>query len=232
MSIFDLSSVLIITLNGFVIILFSFLLYVIFKQYKLRISSEEKMLKKKTFDRSLALLEEARQRSIEIINESSAKSQEILHDSDLLTADAREFLKKQLKDASNKQVKKLDTVTSEMLRDYKDALEKEKDLSVNVIKGVSEDIKGEALNEIDEFAKVLHKETVDSEKAVEEKLNAEYEKVRAEVEAYKKEQIQKIHSKINDLMADVVRELIGSELSVEQHEHLVMEALNKAKSKL
>lgn len=232
MSIFDLSASLIIILNGFVVILFSFLLYVVFKQYKLRISSEEKMLKQKIFDKSLALLENARQRSIEIIKESNVKSQEILHKSEFLSSDARSFLKKQLEDASNKQVIKLENTTEEMLLGYKEALKKEKEFGVKTMQKVSKDIKLEALDEIDEFAKVLHKETVDSEKAVEKKLSAEYKKANSEIENYKQEQIQKINSKINGLITDIMRELIGSELSVEQHENLVMEALNKAKSQL
>lgn len=232
MSIFDLSTSLIIILNGFVVILFSFLLYVVFKQYKLRISSEEKMLKQKIFDKSLALLENARQRSIEIIKESNVKSQEILHKSEFLSSDARSFLKKQLEDASNKQVIKLENTTEEMLLGYKEALKKEKEFGVKTMQKVSKDIKLEALDEIDEFAKVLHKETVDSEKAVEKKLSAEYKKANSEIENYKQEQIQKINSKINGLITDIMRELIDSELSVEQHENLVMEALNKAKSQL
>ncbi len=85
------------------------------------------------------------------------------------------------------------------------------------------------LDEVKEFADTLHKETIESQQIVEQKVQEEYKKVEGEIKQYKDEQMAKIEESIYDILHDVSHKVMGKALSLKDHEALVLEALEEAK---
>lgn len=94
---------------------------------------------------------------------------------------------------------------------------------------VSENIEKAAEGELAEFRKTLEKETVESEKMVQERVNTEYENMRQRIRAYETEKMRQIDERVNVILADVAKEVFGAGIDLSSSEEMVMAALDKAK---
>lgn len=86
-----------------------------------------------------------------------------------------------------------------------------------------------AQREINDFKKALETETINIEKTVGEKIATRYEEVRKEIEEYKAKQIAASDQKINKVLAGVLQKLLSKTINVDEHQKLVIKALEEAK---
>lgn len=98
-----------------------------------------------------------------------------------------------------------------------------------VARQIAIDFKNEAIAEIGRFKKELEENVIDSEKAAEKVLAEEFDKVRAEVDAYKKQKEAEIDAKVKQILIDVTKSVLGSSIDFRAHEDLVIKALTDAK---
>ena len=75
----------------------------------------------------------------------------------------------------------------------------------------------------------MTRETIESQKLMNKKINEEYEKVKADLEQYRKEKLDLIDASINQIILKVVQDVLGEAIPLSKHEELVIEALEKAK---
>lgn len=263
---FDYLSLFLILLNIFVFLLFSFLVFVIYKSYKTGLTEEEEVIKESSYKKAQALLDEARSKSMAILKDSTVKAKEVINSVEFLTEDVKKELHKEFNELSEAQFDQIEKLNTELLNSYAKALSEEKDKNVASLKyisdsiekeaaqeisqfkevstnmekeaakelsefrKVSEGIEGQAVKELDEFRKALEKETVASEKAVQEKLDQDYEKVRQKLTAYESEKMKQMDERINSVLADVAKEVFGTAIDLSTSEDMVMAALERAKA--
>ncbi len=113
---------------------------------------------------------------------------------------------------------RLDEISASQLQEFQ-----------KLISNISKDIESDALKEISEFKQAMELETIQSQRVVAEKIQDEYHRVQAELDQAKKEKLAQLDIKIKEIIAEVVKQVAGKTISIEDHEQLVIKALEEAK---
>lgn len=244
---FDYVSLFLILLNVFVFILFLFLVFAIIKSYKVSAGEEAEVVKQNAFKKAQEMMDTSREKSLAVIKESTEKSQEIIRNVEFLTDDAKKMLEEEFNKLSGDQLGRIDALATDLMNEYSKVLSDEKAKGVESLRHISEVIEQEAAKdldefkhatedmekvavaELDEFRKTLEQETVASEQLVQERVNSEYEEMKARIHAYEDEKMRQIDSDIQNILAQVAKEVFGSGVDLRTSEEMVMQALNRAK---
>ncbi|OGH22094.1 MAG: hypothetical protein A3F31_00110 [Candidatus Levybacteria bacterium RIFCSPHIGHO2_12_FULL_38_12] len=197
-----------------------------------RLHKREIKIDEETHKKALHLIQNSRDKGYEIIQDANIKAQEILKNAASITDKSKTVLEKELEKVYKKQVKDLGTTSNELLDDYQKLLEDAKKDSLNMVKNISKSIEMSALSEVQDFKDVLRQETLVSQKVVAEKIQQEYDQIQEDVKAYKQEKLKQVEDSLFALLKKVSEETIGKTLSLEQHEELVLEALERGKKEL
>lgn len=149
------------------------------------------------------------------LEEATLKAKEIIHGTEVFTQEA----KKALTDAVGASLTKGTSSYSEMLETLKS-----KNLEA-VLSGVSQ-LNAATSAELTELRKTIAQETVDSKKELEETLHLEQKKAHEEIEAQKEKELSDFRAKIVSARADILRELLATELTEEHQEKFVLQQLD------
>ena len=180
-------------------------------------------------EKGIDLLENARKKSAEIIEEATQKAQEIINQSQSLNNDSRKMLDVALETLIKHQTSYFEKVSQDFLDEYKKELNSLRNKTVEIASNVSKDIEADTLREVDDYEKILQKETLDSQKIVEEKIEEDYARTQKEVSKYKDQMFKKIDEEIYGILESVSKEAIGKSIPFALHEQLIIDALEKAK---
>ncbi|MCL4353976.1 hypothetical protein M1349_00705 [Patescibacteria group bacterium] len=144
----------------------------------------------------------------------------------------QELLKTEIDTASKKQLAKFESLSEKIIEKYKEGLEELKNRNLNLLQRKSKDIEKDTLKEVEGFHETIKEETFNSQKKVHERITADYEQARKEIEEYKKTQLKKVDDSIYSVLGYVAESVIGQTIEPKKHEELVLEALDKAKQGL
>lgn len=197
-----------------------------------RLHKREVKLEEETHKKALLLIQNSRGKAYEIIQDANKKAFEILKNAASVTDKSKSVLEKELEEVYKKQVEDLGITSNELLDDYQKLLQDAKKDSLNMVKNISKSIEMSALSEVQDFKEVLRQETLASQKVVAEKIEQEYNQIEEDVKEYKAQKLKEVEDSIYSLLKRVSEETIGKSLNLEQHEELVLEALEKAKREL
>lgn len=175
------------------------------------------------------LLEHTRKKSSHVIEEATKKAKELIADSQSLSIDSKKVLDEALSDLIKNQVASFQKASEDFLKEYKNELEMLRSNTVQVARNVSKDIEDDAVREVDNYRQVLQKETIDSQKIVEAKIEEDYAKTQKEVTAYREKMLKEVDEDIYKILETVSKEAIGKSIPLAQHEQLIIDALEKAK---
>lgn len=195
------------------------------------------MLREKRYDelvkgmdeKGIDLLENTRKKSAEIIEEATQKAQEIINQSQSLNNDSRKMLDVALETLIKNQTSHFEKTSQDFLEEYKKELNSLQNRTVEIANNVSKDIEMDTIKEVDDYEKIIQKETIDSQKIVEGKIEEDYAKIQKEVSQYKDQMLKKIDEEIYGILESVSKEAIGKSIPLAQHEQLIIDALEKAK---
>lgn len=179
---------------------------------------EEDHLKEQLNQKATVLLETARDKAFQIINQAGLSALEIVGKTKVYDNKAKQALDLKLKDISD-----------EFLIIYKEMLEELKRDNINIFKIMSKDIEKDTLDEVKDFKEILCRETLASQKIVEEKIEKEYAQAEEELKAYKEAKLRKIDDSIYEILKTISKIVLGKAIPLEEHEQLIIEALNRAK---
>lgn len=168
------------------------------------------------------ITESAREKAEEIIENATKSAGKTLAESIYLKKEFSTHLKNSLEDVMGNHLNTLRRESENFDRDYKEAL-------ADVKKTALESTEAELQKEIKSFREVITEEIIDSHKKIESQTLEEMAEVNRQMEAYKAEQIKLIESQINQIIQKMTKEIIGKSLSLNEHQDIVMEALEKAK---
>jgi hypothetical protein len=99
----------------------------------------------------------------------------------------------------------------------------------NSIKNISQEIKREAMDEVKDFGNQLQQEVAQTQKAAEETVSKDYDKVALEVQNYKQTKMAEIDEEARKMIREVVTNYLGHALSLKDQEEILIKALTDAK---
>ncbi len=137
-----------------------------------------------------------------IVDEAKLKAQQIIKEAELVTDEVKNAITSDLKAASSVQAKQ-----------YQQALIESKDQMVNLMDGISKNIQGEALKEIEEFTKKLEIQTAQSEKGIQAVMAEANKKIEAQLNAYKNARMKQIDSVAIETIKQVTKDVLGKAIS-------------------
>lgn len=153
-----------------------------------------------------------------IVDEAKLKAQEIIKGAELVTSEVKTAITADLRAASSAQVKQ-----------YQQALTESKDQMINLMDGISKNIQGEALKEIEEFTKKLETQTVQSEKGIQAVMAEANKKLEAQLVAYKNARMKQIDSVAIETIKQVTKDVLGKAISPKENEEFIIKSLEEAK---
>ena len=166
------------------------------------------------------LVDSARRKSLKLVQEANSKAQVILAQAGDISEESKTNIDRALQELATKQEDILNQTSVEL-----------KDIGLHTIENAAKEIEKGVLAEVSQFEDIVHKETVESEKLVEEKVNKDYQKVKEEIQKYRDEEMAKTDQSVFNVLKDVSTQVLGHALSMEEHRDLVLDALEEAKKR-
>jgi len=149
----------------------------------------------------------ARHKAVVIVEEARDKALEILREARIEAETKREALSH-----------RLDNVTDRQVDDYK-----------QVLQSITKAVEDGALRELSEFRKAMEMETVNAQDIVGKKIEEQYAQLQKEIEAAKKSKLEELDKKLVAVIKEAGTRVLGRILTVEDHQDLVVQALEDAK---
>lgn len=189
----------------------------------------QETIKAEAYEKATRILEKAKKESLKLISDSNNEAQKILGEAHELSDESKKVLEDGLQSISQRQHQALEKTSNDLLAYYKGIVDQQKQSSLDTLSRVSKDMEEKILEEVDDFGEVLRKETVETQKQVEQKISRKYEDLEKELESYREKQLKKIDERVFELIARVTKLVLGRAISLEEHQSMVLEALEEAK---
>lgn len=180
-------------------------------------------------EKPVKLLATAHEKAQEIIEQANHQALTILSNTKAYEQSSNDELREKLALLEKQQETIFNQATEEMKTAYQDLLTQIQEEDIHTLKSMTKDIEADVLADFNEFRTSLEKQTINSEKFVKEKINEEYTTLQKELEAYRKEQYQKIDRDIYKILYRVSEMVMSQGISFDKHKQLVLEALDRAK---
>lgn len=181
---------------------------------------KEKTVKKHHSQKAaIHLLEDARISAFEILEQANKRAEDIL---------SQTHLDKQL--LAQEQIESLKKVSLEFTNNYQRALDEIKKEHIDMFKNISQDIEKDAMSEISDFKEIIKKESFASQKIVGKKIEEEYQDLEKQLKDYKEKKLAEINDSVYKILSLVSKQVLGKTLSFDQHEELIIKALEEAKA--
>jgi vacuolar-type H+-ATPase subunit H len=162
--------------------------------------------------------ESSREESEKIVTDAEARAKKIIEEATDLGKKLQTDLLLELEQAKKEQAKAYQAIL--------DTVQKE---SYNMVNNISDDVKKQISLELARFLKSLEGEIGKSQEAVMGALKSEYQKVQVEIRQYQDEMQKRVDESVYKILETVANRVLGKTIELEEHEELVMKALNDAK---
>jgi flagellar biosynthesis/type III secretory pathway protein FliH len=137
-----------------------------------------------------------------------------------------------LEEAKNKSlniIKESSERAKRMIKETDLEIDESKEFVQEQLKSAATEFKGDVLKEADEFRAELHKDALQTEKELRDKIAAEYTAMETELKAYKEQRLKEIDQKSLAIIEDIVREYFAKTMKVEDHLDFIRQMLEKHK---
>lgn len=179
---------------------------------------ERNITQKEMLNKSDHILEEAREKAIKIVDSAN-----------LFEDSTKKIFDQELKRTTGAQIKTLEKLSYDFLNAFQKELIELKENNIKMMGNVSKDIENSVIAELKDYREILKKETYDSQKIVEGKIEEAYKAAEKEIGDYKTAQQKIVEAQIYDIIQNVSKIVLGKTLSLQEHEQLVIDALENAK---
>jgi hypothetical protein len=229
------SAIILIFLLTICLILGISLVIVIQDLFKLEKKLEKSEAENTTFKNALQkeadiVIDDAHKRAMNVVDEANRKALEIVSSGEAYNEEAQQVLKKNLAQITETESEQIKHAGDELLATYQDALKNVKAETDAIIQKVSNDIEKHATAEITAFTATVKTGTLESQKMIQERIDQELTLAKKEVEAYKEAQMKKAEEQMYQLVLLLTEAAIGKGLTIDQHQNLVLDALQEAKA--
>lgn len=200
--------------------------------YTFYLHSKEKKLKtdSKDIDKKIyTVTEEAQFQAKMIIGHAVKKAQEILSETEYLKKDLTQDARKKVTQLAESYLSSFKTGAGEVNDAYKKALLEIQEKFLEDEKIISQEMEQIQKQELASFKDILKGDAVTAGSYLQKKVDAEFEKAQAEIENYKQEKLAQINKSVDELALKLARQVLGKSIPLEDHQTLIIEALERAK---
>jgi len=164
------------------------------------------------------IIAEAQSNATAIIRNAHLKAQEIIQSGDIFSKEYKQNFQ-----ASLMQILELEK------KQYQQIAANVESESGKVLSEMSTGLKTQVSSEMKEFHNAMTSETAKVQDALSKGVQGAYREVQKQVEGYRNQMIMEVNSKIWKVVSDATKKSIGEALSREQHEKIIVKALEEAK---
>ncbi len=164
------------------------------------------------------LIAKANLRSQKILQNASLKAQEII-------AESERFLEREDSNLSLK----LDKINEIYVKRYSEALQIIQEETLKILQNIPNDLKVFLISAVDDFRATLTKDAVKAQDQITKSLQESLVAAQHELEKYKEARKRQVDEEILNLVVEVTKRVLGKEISLDEHEKLVLKSLEEAK---
>ena len=215
----QISTAVIIIVVSFVLLLLGVVVtyFWIIKRY-LALVQEQTQAKLDKMKESQQIIEQAHTEANKLIDQGSRKAQEIIGQAQMFQTNQSNAIAQALQKASQ-----------DYLTEYQKLLKMSGEEVNKMIQNVSPDIKSQLAHEMDSLRDVFSKQLTESQKELKEQVLGLYKTAEEEVRNYKVERMAQVEKTILEIIEEVTMNVVGKQITSDEHEKLVMKALEEAK---
>lgn len=137
-----------------------------------------------------------------------------------------------LEEAKNKSlniIKESNERARRMIKETDLAVDESKDFVTTQLKNVAHEFKTDVLKEAEDFKAELHKDALQTEQELRDKIAAEYRKMDLELEVYKESRLKEIDKRSLEVIEEVVKEYFAKTMTPQDHLDFIRQILDKHK---
>ena len=164
------------------------------------------------------IIANAQENATAVIRNAQLKAQEIVKSGDIFSAEYKQKFQASL----------LELVELEK-KQYQQIAVKVQEDSNKMLSSMSQGLNQQVQIEMKGFHSVMSQETTKVRDALSEGIKGAYSEVHAQVEQYKNQMITQVNSAMFKIVSDATKKSLGEALSREQHEKIIVKALEEAK---
>ena len=164
------------------------------------------------------LVKSSETEAAEIISKAKLQAEKLLHQADDLGIKLQSDLSSELEKAKAQQA-----------QNYQVILDSLKNESSTVMQTISKEIQAQLAQEVEKFVSSIQGEVVKSNQLVIESIKMEFQKVQKDLDTYKKDMQSRVDDNIYSILMEVSNKVIGEAINLEEHENLVIKALDDAR---
>jgi hypothetical protein len=176
------------------------------------------------------VLTEANKRAMHVVDDANKKALDIINTTEVYNEASKNELQTSLDSITKAEKEQLSHVGNELLASYKQAISNVKTESNQVMQNVSKEIEKQAASELSTFTTTLRQESADYHKQMQSKLESAYNEAQKDAVLYKQMQMKKAEDEVIELIRFITESAIGKGLTLQQHQNLVLDALEEAKA--
>jgi vacuolar-type H+-ATPase subunit H len=183
--------------------------------YFLRSGKKEKNLQTKQLQQDNEyhqVIDDAMSKEREIISDAKSEAETIIHDAKIETQQAQETIDQALAGLTDKIEQSSIDESAQMLNDYSETLKKLTATTLTDFANITRGLEGDMQKQVTEFRNTL------------------LPNLEKELETYKALRIKQSEETISQIVKKVAQEVLNKSLSMEDHQKLVLDALDKAKA--
>lgn len=161
----------------------------------------------KAEEKAASIRQEAEEEALQIVRNANEQAGKVLRETELFAEESKEHAE-ELLDKTYKEI--LDRVVSE---------------NINLFKNVSTKLGSETEKAVENFRTVVQGETLAAKTKIEQE-------VEAQTSQYKEQKIKEAEASVNEMLANITKEVLGQSLTGQQHQELIKKAFEQAKSSI
>lgn len=167
--------------------------------------------------------------SLRTMEGAQKQALEMLRTTALYRSEAEKKMERVLEEHSQRESERLSRASEEFLRSYHLSLEDAKKIYLASVKKMNDLMAEETRRGLSEFREELKKEIERYGLETEEEIKKVRGDAFRKIEEYTREKLKKVDESIYQVLALVSKEVLGKSLSMEEHEEVVLRALEEAK---
>jgi F0F1-type ATP synthase membrane subunit b/b' len=164
------------------------------------------------------ILEEAQKKSEGMIEAARAKAQEIVNNAQIFSNTQAGIIQKEVQNANQLNTER-----------YQQSLQSVQNESIRMLSSVPKDVSAALTSQLVNIRATIQSEIEKASSAAKAQVDNAYKKAEMEVESYKLQRLKQIDDSIISILEEVSRKVLAKQISHDEHEKLVMKALDEAK---
>jgi len=174
------------------------------------------------------VLTEAHTKAEQIVEHAVKEASTFTTEGDDFTKEVHQQTEQAYKAVIEKNISFLNSSSHEFLTSYQNSLQGLKNKYEREVEGMIHKIQDDTLHDFTQLQETIRQKTIDNNSGFSKQLDDEFARTQMEIHEYKKRKLQDITLRMDKLIIKVSEEVLGQAISLQQHQQLITQALEKA----